>query len=204
MAQTQDQEKKWDKLLKIHTTGRDDSNADQYCYPYEPTPYTVLERLANSGEIRKNHVLFDYGCGKGRVDFFLAYQTRCRAIGIEYDERIYAEACKNKESAVSGARTEFVLTNAEQYPVAPEINRIFFFNPFSTEILKSVLARVLDSYYKNPRNIKLFFYYPQDEYLAYLMTVNELEFYDEIDCQNLFEGHNPRERIVIFETSEML
>ena len=42
MAQTQDQENKWDKLLKIHTTGRDDSNADQYCYPYEPTPYTVL------------------------------------------------------------------------------------------------------------------------------------------------------------------
>lgn len=203
MAQTQDQENKWDKLLKIHTTGRDDSNADQYCYPYEPTPYSVLERLANSGEIRKNHVLLDYGCGKGRVDFFLAYQTRCRAIGIEYDERIYAEACKNKESAVSGARTEFVLTNAEQYPVAPEINRIFFFNPFSTEILKSVLARVLDSYYKNPRNIKLFFYYPQDEYLAYLMTVNELEFYDEIDCQDLFKGHNPRERIVIFETPEM-
>lgn len=157
MAQTQDQENKWDKLLKIHTTGRDDSNADQYYYPYEPTPYTVLERLANSGEIRKNHVLLDYGCGKGRVDFFLAYQTRCRAIGIEYDKRINAEACKNKESAVSGARTEFVLANAEQYLVAPEINRIFFFNPFSTEILKSVLARVLDSYYKNPRNIKLFF-----------------------------------------------
>ncbi|MEI3188076.1 MAG: hypothetical protein V8S27_10195 [Lachnospiraceae bacterium] len=96
-----------------------------------------------------------------------------------------------------------MLANAEQYLVPPEINRIFFFNPFSTEILKSVLARVLDSYYKNPRNIKLFFYYPQDEYLAYLMTVNELEFYDEIDCQDLFEGHNPRERIVIFETSEM-
>ena len=36
-------ENKWDKLLKIHTMGRDDSNADQYHYPYEPTPYSVLE-----------------------------------------------------------------------------------------------------------------------------------------------------------------
>ena len=35
-------ENKWDKLLKIHTMGRDDSNADQYHYPYEPTPYSVL------------------------------------------------------------------------------------------------------------------------------------------------------------------
>lgn len=63
-------EEKWDKLLQIRTTGRDDSHADQYRYPYEPTPYPVLERLANSGYIRKGNTLLDYGCGKGRVDFF--------------------------------------------------------------------------------------------------------------------------------------
>lgn len=82
-------EEKWDRLLRIRTTGRDDSHADQYRYPYEPTPYSVLERLAQSGRIRKKQVLLDYGCGKGRVDFFLAYQAGCRSIGIEYDDRIY-------------------------------------------------------------------------------------------------------------------
>lgn len=51
--------------------GRDDSNADRYRYPYEPTPYSVLERLANAGYMRKGNTLLDYGCGKGRVDFFL-------------------------------------------------------------------------------------------------------------------------------------
>jgi len=30
-------EAQWDKLLHIKTTGRDDSRADQYRYPYEPT-----------------------------------------------------------------------------------------------------------------------------------------------------------------------
>ena len=87
-------ETRWDKLLKIKTSGRDDSHSDQYRYPYEPTPYSVLERLANSGYIRKNNVLLDYGCGKGRVDLFMSYQTRCRTIGIEYDERIF-EAAKS-------------------------------------------------------------------------------------------------------------
>ena len=48
-----DSEKTWDKLLQIKTRGRDASNSDQYRYPYEPTPYSVLERLANSGLIRK-------------------------------------------------------------------------------------------------------------------------------------------------------
>ena len=80
--QPEEEEKKWDKLLQIHTTGRDDSNSDQYRYPYEPTPYSVLERLANSGLLRKENTLLDYGCGKGRVDFFLSYQTRCHMIGV--------------------------------------------------------------------------------------------------------------------------
>ena len=46
-------EVKYDKLLKIKTTGRDDSRSDQYCYPYEPTPYGVLERLAYCGYLGK-------------------------------------------------------------------------------------------------------------------------------------------------------
>ena len=85
-------EEQWDKLLHIHTTGRDDSKADQFRYPYEPTPYSVLQRLANEGLIRKGDTLIDYGCGKGRVDFFLSYQTKCHTIGVEYDERLYEKA----------------------------------------------------------------------------------------------------------------
>lgn len=188
----------WDKLLQIKTSGRDDSNSDQYRYPYEPTPYSVLERLANSGLIRKKNVVQDYGCGKGRVDFFLAYQTKANTLGIEYNERIYQGALENKKTAVSGARTEFVPARAEEYEVPAEVNRCYFFNPFSVELLRKVVARILESYYENPRELYLFFYYPSEEYVSYLMTVDELEFYDEIDCSDLFEGKDSRERILIF------
>ena len=57
---------------------------------------------------------------------------------------------------------------------------------------------LLESYYENPREIFLFFYYPSNEYIAYLMSVDELEFYDEILCDDLFEGDDPRERIMMF------
>ena len=53
--------------------------------------------------------------------------------------------------------------------------------PFSIEILRSVMAKIIDSYYTSPREIFLFFYYPSDEYTSYLSTIDELEFYDEID-----------------------
>ena len=192
-------EVKWDKLLHIKTTGRDDSQADQYHYPYEPTPYAVLERLANSGYITKKNTLIDYGCGKGRADFFLSYQTRCKSIGIEYDERIYAVAEENQMSAVSGNRTVFVLESAENYQVPTEADRFYFFNPFSVTLLRKVMAKVLESYYENPREMLFFFYYPSDEYVDYLMTKEELSFLDEVDCRDLFEGDNDREKILIFE-----
>lgn len=191
----------WDKLLHIKTTGRDDSNADQYRYPYEPTPYSVLERLANSGFINKKDVVLDYGCGKGRVDFYLAYQTKAKTIGVEYDDRIYQGAAANQKTAVSRTKTEFMPVRAEEYQVPTDVNRCYFFNPFSVELLHKVMARIIESYYKNPREVLLFFYYPSEEYISYLMTVDELEFYDEIDCSDLFEGNGARERIMIFKIS---
>ena len=194
-----DHESTLDKLLQIKTSGRDETNADAYHHPYEPTPYTVLDRLAGSGLIGKDDVILDYGCGKGRVGFFLSYRTKVKTIGIEYDERIYQGALENRETTISRIKPDFVLTRAEEYEVPPEVNRCYFFNPFSVEILHKVMARIIESWYAHPREIFLFFYYPADEYISYLMTVDEPEFYDEIECDDLFDGKDPRERIMVFQ-----
>ena len=193
-------EKEWDKKLKIETCGRLDGHADEYHHPYEPTPYCVLERLAESEYIHKASKMLDYGCGKGRVGFFLHYKLGCTVVGIEYDEKICAKAKENLKSYVSGAsgKVEFVWQDAKDFPVK-DAECFYFFNPFSLEILQSVLGRILESYYEAPRSMQLFFYYPADEYVAYLMTRDELLFGDEIDCGDLFPEENMRERILIFE-----
>ena len=197
-------ERYWDQFLKIRTTGRDDSNSDQFHFPYEPTPYPVLERLANSGYIRKKNSVIDYGCGKGRVDFYLSYQLRCKSLGIEYDERIFKTIMENQKTAVSADRTFFKNCAAENYKVGEEADRFYFFNPFSTEIFERVLKNIEESYYENPRQMLLFFYYPSDEYVGCLMNRDELSFYDEIDCKDLFLGNDPRERILVFEVYQNL
>ena len=143
-------------------------------------------------------MVFDYGCGKRRVGFFLSYRTKANTIGIEYDDRIYKSALENQKTAISRIKPDFVLARAEEYEVPSDANRCYFFNPFSVEILHKVMARILESYYENPREVFLFFYYPSDEYISYLMTVDELEFFDEIECDDLFEG-DARERIMIFQ-----
>ena len=193
-----DYEQLCDQRLQIQTIGRDESGADQYRHPYEPTPYCVLERLADSGLVGEGNVLLDYGCGKGRVGFFLSHHTGAKVVGIEYDRHIYESALENQRSAVSGAKADFLLTRAEVYEVPRSVDRCYFFNPFTIEILRKTLSRILESYYESPREIFLFFYYPADDYVAALMTLEELEFYDEIECDDLFPG-DPRERILIFQ-----
>lgn len=191
-------EQKWDSRLNIRTSGRDDTISDEYRYPYEPTPYCVLERLAQSGLFKESDVVLDYGCGKGRVGFFLSAQTGAKAVGIEYDAHIYVDAMQNRQTAKHREAVNFALARAEEYEVPSDVTRCYFFNPFSVEILHKVMARILDSYYQEPREVLLFFYYPSDDFMCYLMTLDELEFYDEIDCDDLFDGNDPREQIMIF------
>ena len=133
------------------------------------------------------------------MDFFLSYQTKAKAIGIEYDERLYQSALENQKTAVSRAKTAFAAARAETYAVPEEVNRCYFFNPFSVEVLQSVMGRIMESYYETPRRMRLFFYYPNDAYLVYLMTMYALHFVEEIDCRDLFPGKDDRERILIFE-----
>lgn len=189
-----------DKVLKIHTSGRDDYKADDYHHPYEPTPYTVLERLTAFEYLSDKTIVIDYGCGKGRVGFYLAAQLGCKVIGVEYDERIYEVAKRNCTSFQGKCKPEFVCSSAESFPVTVE-DCFYFFNPFTVEILQSVIGKIVDSYYENPRQMLLFFYYPDSDYVAYLMTKREVIFVDEIDCSDLFEGSSERERILIFEVT---
>ena len=195
-------ETQWDRLLKIKTTGRDDSHSDQYRYPYEPTQYCVLERLAHSGLIGKKNVLLDYGTGKGRVCFYLSYQTRCRSIGVEYDERIYNRALANKTDAVSGNKVKFLCVDAVGFKIPDNVDRFFFFNPFSVEIFKSVLANIIDSYYENQREMLVMCYYPSDEYLMCLSQEYNVTFVEEIDCSDISDGESRREKVVVYRVGE--
>ena len=137
-------EEQWDKKLRIHTTGRLDGHADQYHYPYEPTPYTVLERLAESGYIREENRLIDYGCGKGRVGFFLQHAVGCRTIGVEYVADIFQLAEENKGTAVKGHGVAFYHAEAAEFPVV-KADSFYFFNPFSVEVLQGVMGRIMES-----------------------------------------------------------
>jgi len=137
-----------------------------------------------------------------RVGFYLSNRTRLKAIGIEYDERIYRMAMENKKTASQKTNVELLNVKAEEYEPSENVDRIYFFNPFSLEILQKVMPKLINSYYASPREMLLFFYYPSDEYMCYLMTLDELDFYDELELDDLFDTNDARERIMIFRLGE--
>ena len=187
-----------DKLLRIKTSGRDDSNSDLTNFPYEPTPYSVLELLANSGYLSKNDVVIDYGSGKGRVDFYLAYYLKCHMIGVEYDNRLFQRAISNLKDAKSKSRVEFVLKNASEYEIPNNAKALYFFNPFNISVLIDVINNLRESIRKNKRNVLLFFYYPSNKYLEYLNSEKDIKHIDDLDCKELF-NNDSREVISIYK-----
>lgn len=197
-------EQAWEQLLNIKTAGRDDSQFDGEHHPYEPTDYAVLERLISTGYIGKHNVLIDYGSGKGRGSFFLAHETRCRCIGVEFDERLWERSLANQKTAVVGKRVEFIHDDAVTFKVPKEADCCFFFNPFALHTLKRVLANIFDSVYQEPRRMRLFFYYSYEETEAFLLNHVNLQVEDVLDCRDLFDAEDIREKILVLTVDDTI
>lgn len=193
-------EREWDKRLHIRTIGREDEANANYA-PYEPTPYAVLKRLADSGIVRRKDHLLDYGCGKGRVALFMASAVGCRTTGIDHSQKLIDIALENRKTSRLGDRVTLICCRAEQYEIRDE-NCFFFFNPFSEKIFGSVMRRLTQSWRERPRRLTVICYYPSEDYLRCLDAVSEARKIADIDCNDLFGGNNPRERIAAYRFDE--
>ena len=153
----------WDQKLHIETAQETDEIPHAVNFRYEPTPYSVLERLAESGYINGDCFLLDYGCGKGRCPIFLHAMKGCRAVGIDYDPVMIgcakANLAKSETTGIPARRipekgaVSFRRVKAQNYAVKNE-NTFYFFNPFSDVILETVLHNILSSWYENPRRMR--------------------------------------------------
>lgn len=198
-------DKLWDDKLKIFTSISDHSEEDDSNYGYDPTPYIVLEEMLKTGLLDEDDVLVDYGCGKGRLGFFLHNQTGCRVIGLDHSKRMIKKANKNLENYGSCDEIQFIHTKAEEYLPDENANRFYFFNPFSSKVFSKVLKNIQESYEKNPREIIIFFYYSTIEYKLYLKTEPRLELIDsmEFDGEEVADEGTARLDVFRFKLNEV-
>ncbi|HYD95322.1 MAG TPA: class I SAM-dependent methyltransferase [Noviherbaspirillum sp.] len=101
--------------------------------PYVPTPQLVAERMLKMARVGRSDVVYDLGCGDGRLVITAAKKHGARGVGIDIDPARIRQAQARAKAARVENRVEFILGDLFQADLAratvvtlyllPRINR---------------------------------------------------------------------------------
>ncbi|WKA54385.1 SAM-dependent methyltransferase [Planococcus shixiaomingii] len=198
-------ESEFDKLLNVNTEGSQRGfNDSPHFHRYEPTSYALLDRLFSQYQLAESDRLVDFGCGKGRLNFYVHYLFGCETAGVELNPEFYNDALKNlaeyesKRKNTKG-KIRFYCCPAQDYTINSRDNRFYFFNPFSVQIFMSVIANILRSVEVVPREVDVLLFFPSDDYIDFLEHRTSFELKQEIELPGIQK--NLRERFLVYHLS---
>jgi len=65
--------------------------------PWVPTPQPVVDKMLELAQVTKDDIVYDLGCGDGRIPVTAAQRYGCRAWGYDIDPRRIKESLENVE-----------------------------------------------------------------------------------------------------------
>jgi SAM-dependent methyltransferase len=75
--------------------------------PYIPTPQDVVDRMLAFAQVTSNDVVYDLGCGDGRIVITAAKKYGAHGVGIDIDSDRIAESRRNAREAGVSSLVEF-------------------------------------------------------------------------------------------------
>ena len=111
--------------------------------PYVPTPYHVVNRMLELAEVTKDDVVYDLGCGDGRIVITAAERYGARGVGIDYDPERIAEARANAERRGVQDLVTFIQQDAMQTDVSEATVVTLYLLSSSNRKLRPILTRQL-------------------------------------------------------------
>ena len=85
-----------DKLPKIDLPKIDDKPAiHEPDVVYVPTPQMVVEEMLKQANVKKDDIVYDLGCGDGRIPVTAAKKYGCKAWGFDVDPKRIKESLEN-------------------------------------------------------------------------------------------------------------
>ncbi|MDD4110818.1 MAG: SAM-dependent methyltransferase [Clostridia bacterium] len=194
----------YDKMLNIKSNGiREWPKMVTEYNRYEATPYFALEKLFKQIEIKPSDQFVDFGCGLGRVAFYVHNRFNIEVTGLEANLAVFKELQTNnskyKEIAQNkSAKLNFKYLFAQDYPVDNGDNVFYFFNPFSISIFEAIINNVLKSYEINEREMKIILFYPTLHYQKYLLERTPFELINEVQ---IFKDNIDYDKFQIYQLS---
>lgn len=59
--------------------------------PFVPSPYVVIEKMLQIADVKAGELVYDLGCGNGRILITAAQKFGARAVGVELNESLVNE-----------------------------------------------------------------------------------------------------------------
>jgi cyclopropane fatty-acyl-phospholipid synthase-like methyltransferase len=111
--------------------------------PYVPTPEDVVDRMLVLAGTTRQDVVYDLGCGDGRIPIAAAKKYGARGVGIDIDPKRIDESKANAKAAGVEHLVEFRLQDALQADVSDATVVTLFMLASGNAQLRPVLTRQL-------------------------------------------------------------
>jgi ribosomal protein L11 methylase PrmA len=85
---------------------------------YVPTPPEVVEAMLKVANVKAGDVVYDLGCGDGRIVVTAAQKYGARGIGIDIDPQRIKEANENVKKAGVGDRVKIMQADLFETPIS--------------------------------------------------------------------------------------
>lgn len=112
--------------------------------PYVPTPYDVVNRMLELAEVTRDDVVYDLGCGDGRIVITAAERFGARGVGIDYDPERIAEAKANAARRGVQDLVTFIQQDAMEADVSEATVVTLYLLSSSNRKLRPILTRQLE------------------------------------------------------------
>jgi precorrin-6B methylase 2 len=111
--------------------------------PVYPTPETVVDKMLTVAGVRPGEMVYDLGCGDGRIVIAAAQKFRARAVGIEIRRDVYEGTLARVASLGLSDQVRIVHGNALRYDLSPADVVTLYLLTSSNERLKPILEKDL-------------------------------------------------------------
>ena len=115
----------------------------QYLAPYLATPEDVVERMLTLAETSSQDVVYDLGCGDGRIPIAAAKKYGARGVGLDIDPKLIELAKANAKAAGVEKLVEFRVQNVLEADISGATVVTLYLLSSSNERLRPMLQQQL-------------------------------------------------------------
>ncbi len=111
--------------------------------PYVPTPQHVVDKMLELAEVTSNDVVYDLGCGDGRIVITAAKKYGAHGVGVDIDPQRISESEANAKAAGVEGLVTFKLMDARKVDLSPATVVTLYLLSSSNLSLRPLLTKQL-------------------------------------------------------------